>query len=1542
MKKYLLLCSILALTFSFQRASAQMGCGTSLDLNGTDAYVQMGNKLAYYTQQSGNPGIPPNLGFTWEMWFNGSDIPTDRTKDFTQTLMAFADTKTGNDIYLSFGGPFSEANTLTFAVDGPGTADNTATRVGGFQSNTWYHVAGVRDFVNNTIKIYINGVERASNTLGLAQLTDPQCTTGGTIGAFYNCEGDRRAFFKGKIDEVRIWNVVRTAAQIQADMNVRKTAAQTNLVLSYNFDEVSGNALDVSGGSNPGTLQGEATRSEEVPFDHGLRPQAPAPQSFTTCEGTPAQILIGTWPPAPGSLRYNFYDLPEGGTPLNTFPTSNWTTPVLTGNTTYFVESVNFSAPECRSAERTPFLINVNPAPVPPPTLKDIVICAGVSPKVEPDRTNGIKYNFYTQASGGTPRNSAPQDDYTYDRPVFNDITIYIESVNMTTGCKSLTRTPVSVKIDNPQIAFANDTAICTGNIAIIRPADIPNMRYYFYDASGTKLNSVASASYQTPAPLTTTTKYFIETLNTITGCISDKRKEVTVTVNQTPAAPMVIPTTICRGQKAGISPVSNNPNVRFNFYLGTNLIEGSKSYYVTEPLYETTTFLVEAIDIITGCGNSTKVPVTITVMQPPATPVVTNQIICSGTQTTIIPTPVPGVLFNFYPISAGPGEPPLNSKPTDRFTTPILKARTLYSVEAVYTDPTVYCLNEMRATVIIDLQPVIKVELPLSMTGCLDSTITLNAKVSGGTGKFSYSWSPATGLDNAASMNPALTIKTSGTFMYYLTVKDETSGCTRLDSIKVTTRKPAQIALSQNTLDFGTLDDCTTSKDLMFEIENSGTERVAIDSTNSSPSSFRVVSPAMPFTIEPGTKKSVTVRFTATNAGVTNANILFYGKPCNAEFVLPAKAEKLKLLVQSEPVYNFGKSFSCDNPVRDTVITITNSGSDVVKFDMAGATVQAPFTIASPSGIQEVKAGGTLQVTIQYNPLVNGSFAQDLKIPFRAGECATSDTLKVSLSSTYIIPTISSTISNVGFEPLLGCEISRDTTIYLTNESLEAIQVTSVNGPLFTALSALPLIQPGETEPLRVRFTPQSNGAFNGNLEVNFTPCEKTHTITFTGSKQGIAFSIPDSVNLGTFPACAQDIVVKEFSISNTSDGNTDAHIVSAEVTGPFTTNISSNTILPNQSPKTFTVSFTPNPNFPDKVTGYLLLKLDPCEIADTVWLSIQRESVGFTGSPTTVDFGLVSSGQAPVEQAVFTNTGATPVTITGVNQLPAPFAFAGALPDFPVTVGPNAELRFDIRLTATAAGAYTARLDLQATEPCSFTSSVAIIAEVEDLPSLAQTSIGLPGGIEGEPGDIVVFPLRLNSATNITAENTATFSATVSFNKTLLEPLDGMDCVFEGDICKLTVAGSRTPGNDVLKELRFRVLLGNAESTPIEMSGFQWNDNTVGVTPVSGEFKLKNTCVGTTRLYDADGVNFLFAAKPNPVVEDATLTYQVGGEVETVRLIVTDAFGRTVKTVLNSRLTKGRYETVFSTNDMPSGSYFYTLTIGHEAFSRQLLIVH
>jgi hypothetical protein len=329
------------------------------------------------------------------------------------------------------------------------------------------------------------------------------------------------------------------------------------------------------------------------------------------------------------------------------------------------------------------------------------------------------------------------------------------------------------------------------------------------------------------------------------------------------------------------------------------------------------------------------------------------------------------------------------------------------------------------------------------------------------------------------------------------------------------------------------------------------------------------------------------------------------------------------------------------------------------------------------------------------------------------------------------------------------------------------------------------------------------------------------------------------------------------------------------------------------------------------------------------------------FTVSPTTVDFGLVSSRQAPVEQAVFTNTGATPVTITGVNTLPAPFAFAGALPDFPVTVGPNAELRFDIRLTATAAGAYTARLDLQATEPCSFTSSVAIIAEVEDLPSLAQTSIGLPGGIEGEPGDIVVFPLRLNSATNITAENTATFSATVSFNKTLLEPLDGMNCVFDGDICKLTVAGSRIPGNDVLKELRFRVLLGNAESTPIEMSGFQWNDNTVGVTPVSGEFKLKNTCIGTTRLYDADGVNFLFAAKPNPVVEDATLTYQVGGEVETVRLIVTDAFGRTVKTVLNSRLTKGRYETVFSTADMPSGSYFYTLTIGNEMFSRHLVVV-
>ena len=76
--------------------------------------------------------------------------------------------------------------------------------------NTWTHLAATYD--GTTMRLYVNGAQVASQaqTGAIATSTDPLQIGGDSIYGQY---------FQGAIDEVRIYNVALTAAEIQADMN---------------------------------------------------------------------------------------------------------------------------------------------------------------------------------------------------------------------------------------------------------------------------------------------------------------------------------------------------------------------------------------------------------------------------------------------------------------------------------------------------------------------------------------------------------------------------------------------------------------------------------------------------------------------------------------------------------------------------------------------------------------------------------------------------------------------------------------------------------------------------------------------------------------------------------------------------------------------------------------------------------------------------------------------------------------------------------------------------------------------------------------------------------------------------------------------------------------------------------------------------------------------------------------------------------------------------------------------------------------------------
>ncbi|UXX79961.1 BspA family leucine-rich repeat surface protein [Reichenbachiella carrageenanivorans] len=94
----------------------------------------------------------------------------------------------------------------------------------------WTHVAMTYDGTN--LSIFINGVLDKSAVFANSQVTGPDVL----FGARYDNTGQPELFFKGQMDEMQIWNVARSAAEIQAD-RYTTFPKHPNLIGYWNFDD---------------------------------------------------------------------------------------------------------------------------------------------------------------------------------------------------------------------------------------------------------------------------------------------------------------------------------------------------------------------------------------------------------------------------------------------------------------------------------------------------------------------------------------------------------------------------------------------------------------------------------------------------------------------------------------------------------------------------------------------------------------------------------------------------------------------------------------------------------------------------------------------------------------------------------------------------------------------------------------------------------------------------------------------------------------------------------------------------------------------------------------------------------------------------------------------------------------------------------------------------------------------------------------------------------------------------------------------------------
>ena len=152
---------------------------------------------------------------------------------------------------------------IAFEFSGNGSAaDYHLSSALGLSTGVWYHVAMVFTAASHSTTFYLNGTAVGTDS-------------GGTITALYNSSapfliGDvfsdgsaATTYFDGLIDEVRIWNDVRTITEIANNYQTELVGNEANL---QGYWKLNNDYLDATANNNDLTASGSPVFSVDVPF----------------------------------------------------------------------------------------------------------------------------------------------------------------------------------------------------------------------------------------------------------------------------------------------------------------------------------------------------------------------------------------------------------------------------------------------------------------------------------------------------------------------------------------------------------------------------------------------------------------------------------------------------------------------------------------------------------------------------------------------------------------------------------------------------------------------------------------------------------------------------------------------------------------------------------------------------------------------------------------------------------------------------------------------------------------------------------------------------------------------------------------------------------------------------------------------------------------------------------------------------------------------------------------------------------------------------
>jgi hypothetical protein len=217
--------------------------GNALAFDGVDGMVDIGHIMDDNWDQ-----------ITLEAWVK---IPPEQIDGFPRIIGNYADDGFALNIWNNTNQPYFEFR------DATDNSWDTVMAPMSIADDVWHHIAC--SYNGTDMKLYLDGQLVSSKNNPGAVIKQSTISTG--IG---NQSGTSP--LNGILDEIRIWNIARTQAEIKEYAHKPLTGSEANLISYFNLDKAEGDTFKDGTGNNDGTMTGGVTWKSSkaliTPFAH--------------------------------------------------------------------------------------------------------------------------------------------------------------------------------------------------------------------------------------------------------------------------------------------------------------------------------------------------------------------------------------------------------------------------------------------------------------------------------------------------------------------------------------------------------------------------------------------------------------------------------------------------------------------------------------------------------------------------------------------------------------------------------------------------------------------------------------------------------------------------------------------------------------------------------------------------------------------------------------------------------------------------------------------------------------------------------------------------------------------------------------------------------------------------------------------------------------------------------------------------------------------------------------------------------------------------